>query len=390
MSQKIPIITFCALLSSILTFAWYNNWIILNFPAKTTPQEHITEHSITKKEVPFFFFKNNAENCEKKELLWSTKTEKNIQLLVQTWLTLLDEEELLAKKSSLQIVSLNQNKTTAFISFDRPPFNDESPTFKKLIAFETLLKTIRTSIPFLKSVQFLTHHQIINDYHLDFSRPWPVDGFLQAKPLIKNDAKKWSHKKTVTIMLDPAGDAQNTGRIIGDNFERGITLQYAQKLKKALEELIPYARIILTRFPGETLEPLQNAAFSNRLNADIYISINFYPALNELSRCFIYNLVYDPTTDFWHKKQKRQVFLPYNAAHLNQLNKSCALTNTIYANLKPLQNQGLFALEPIYRFPFKPIIGVQAASFGFEIGLHQKDDWQLFVKPLAQAIKAAL
>lgn len=38
-----------------------------------------------------------------------------------------------------------------------------------------------------------------------------------------------------TLMIDPAGDAKHAGRVIEDSFERGITLQCAEKLKKMLK-----------------------------------------------------------------------------------------------------------------------------------------------------------
>ena len=38
--------------------------------------------------------------------------------------------------------------------------------------------------------------------------------------------------KKFTIMLDPSGDAKHTGRIINKTFERGISLQCAEVLKK--------------------------------------------------------------------------------------------------------------------------------------------------------------
>ena len=70
--------------------------------------------------------------------------------------------------------------------------------------------------------------------------------------------------KPFSIMLDPAGDAQTTGRIIDDNYERGVTLQLCEDIKKQLEAEQPKnTRIVLTRFPGETIDPLQNANFAN-------------------------------------------------------------------------------------------------------------------------------
>ncbi len=41
-------------------------------------------------------------------------------------------------------------------------------------------------------------------------------------------------REQFTIMIDPAGDAKHTGRLIGDTLERGISLQCAEQLKTAL------------------------------------------------------------------------------------------------------------------------------------------------------------
>jgi len=35
-------------------------------------------------------------------------------------------------------------------------------------------------------------------------------------------------------MLNPAGDAHDAGRTLSDGFERGVTRQFAEKLKKSL------------------------------------------------------------------------------------------------------------------------------------------------------------
>ena len=69
---------------------------------------------------------------------------------------------------------------------------------------------------------------------------------------------------------------KDAGRIVNDSFERGLTLQFAQELKKELELNFNNIRVVLTRIPGETLESLQNANFANRLNVDFYLSIHFY------------------------------------------------------------------------------------------------------------------
>src|SRR5579872_3367872 len=81
------------------------------------------------------------------------------------------------------------------------------------------------------------------------------------------------HRK-VTIMLDPAGDARETGRIIEDSLERAVTIQFAQQLRDVLTSQLPNSTVIITRTPGEELQPLQQANFANRLPVDLYLNIN--------------------------------------------------------------------------------------------------------------------
>jgi hypothetical protein len=52
------------------------------------------------------------------------------------------------------------------------------------------------------------------------------------------------------------------------------------------------------------------------------------------------------------------------------------------------QKNGLVQLQPVIGLPLKPLVGIQATAIGCEIGLHNKDDWKLFVEPLAQSITA--
>jgi hypothetical protein len=43
---------------------------------------------------------------------------------------------------------------------------------------EGLLKTLRENDIKIQRIHFLLHHQPLVDYHLDFSHPWPLEGFL--------------------------------------------------------------------------------------------------------------------------------------------------------------------------------------------------------------------
>src|SRR5690606_15053887 len=114
-----------------------------------------------------------------------------------------------------------------------------------------------------------------------------------------------------TIMIDPSGDTKHTGRIIQDTFERGITLQCAEQLKKELKKILPNIHIVLTRIPGETIQPLQNAAFANRLQVDLYLSIYFYFEPEIPAHISLYYYL-SHQTDYWH------TYIPLSFYHVTQ------------------------------------------------------------------------
>ncbi|MGZ6255121.1 MAG: N-acetylmuramoyl-L-alanine amidase [Candidatus Chromulinivorax sp.] len=187
-----------------------------------------------------------------------------------------------------------------------------------------------------------------------------------------------------TIMLDPAGDAKHTGRLIEDTFERGISLQCAEQLKTQLIENFKNIRVILTRVPGETIQPLQNASFANRLNINLYISLYFYDEPELPTHVTLYHYIESPITDFWHKAESLRLY-NINQAYL--------------INIKTTQNWGILFLETfsdkkytkffkprgLFAIPFTPLIGIKAPALAIEVGLKNKEDWQHIIEPIITA-----
>lgn len=194
--------------------------------------------------------------------------------------------------------------------------------------------------------------------------------------------------QTFSIMLDPAGDAQHTGRQIGDSLERGITLQFAEQLKKTLEDkYCSSVRVILSRFPGETIHPLQNANFSNRLDIDCYVSIHFYQETQTKPRLFIYRFSYN---DDFITKIPELSFCPFDQAH--QLNSATtkAWCTTLTLTLNQEEYRQLFECSGVIDLPFKPLIGIKAPAFAIEVGLHNKGDWTRYIQPVAHGLGALI
>src|SRR5580692_10457797 len=96
----------------------------------------------------------------------------------------------------------------------------------------------------------------------------------------------------LTIMLCPDGDAQHTGRHIDGTFERSLTLQFTEELKKKLEKEHKDCSFISTRAAGDTIAPLQHAQFANRMNVDLYVSLHFFEETCTKPRIYLYQFSY--------------------------------------------------------------------------------------------------
>lgn len=186
-----------------------------------------------------------------------------------------------------------------------------------------------------------------------------------------------------TIMLDPAGDAQYTGRVIDDCFERGITLQCVEQLQAALTQRFPKIRVVLTRMPGETRQPLQHANFANRLDVDLYISIHCYPESKPKSQLYLYYFSYN---DPFASTPSPYAMCPYDKAYLYSLQTTKKWSDLIARTLRDGQYAPSFIFHGVYALPFAPLIGIKKPAIAFEIGLKQKDSWKQFIEPIIASL----
>lgn len=162
-------------------FAYNQEWMIFHIPSMQKKNTLPTQtNKITKKIVNRIFWHHNRWNTEQTELLWSDDKAENCIRLIASWLLLLEEEHSMSKKVTIQSVILSPSGADAYCSFDRNPFDKNHATFDKLMWIEGFLKTIRENGIKIQTIQFLVHHQPLNDFHLDFSNPWPITGFLET------------------------------------------------------------------------------------------------------------------------------------------------------------------------------------------------------------------
>lgn len=191
-----------------------------------------------------------------------------------------------------------------------------------------------------------------------------------------------------TIMLDPYGDAQHTGRIIDNTFERGLTLQCAEYLKKELNQQFPQIRVILSRIPGEIVEPLQNASFANKLQVDLYLSICFYQTNTIPCPVHFYYYKVSPTDDM-HIAQSLHWYNVHTVylAHLSQTKKIAA---TFFNTLHHSEFAQVCCAHQPQGIPIIQLKGINAPALLVEMGLCNKDEWKHIIPACIKSIEQVI
>ena len=196
-------------------------------------------------------------------------------------------------------------------------------------------------------------------------------------------------EKPFTIMLDPFGDAANSGRMIEDTLERGITLQCAEELRDTLYKKYNGIRVVITRTPGETIPELQNASFANRLDVDIYISLLFYQEYQTKPHIGIYYYVVNPSIDT-HHQDNLSIIYPYSQAYLPNLMFTQTFAKHVGSIFKNKKQQHYFTLLGVYGLPLQPLLGIQPPAILIEAGLLKIDDWQKLIEPLVASLEGII
>lgn len=158
--KKVGISLLVGLSAALIFYAIHHSWIIIRLPHASHDMPH---HQTEKRSVKLFFWQHDTWKSEPTELLWSDDMTHTIKHMVDQWLTLMDEEQLIDKKVSLQSVIINPQSQELFLSFDRTPFHEELPAYENYMILNGLLKTLRDNNISFQHLRLLVHHQPIVD-----------------------------------------------------------------------------------------------------------------------------------------------------------------------------------------------------------------------------------
>jgi len=174
------LLALASFVAGLVLISIQKNFIILNFnTTKLANHQTQTQTNFTKKNITLWFWQNEQWHSEQTIILWGQDSANNLTSLVQNWLALATEEQIIKNKINLQAALVSKNEQTAYLSFGNTLFNKNLSTYQKLLIIESLLKTIRTNQTGIQEIQFLVQHQIMQDSQLDFANPWPITGFLK-------------------------------------------------------------------------------------------------------------------------------------------------------------------------------------------------------------------
>lgn len=190
-------------------------------------------------------------------------------------------------------------------------------------------------------------------------------------------------KQTFTLVIDPAGDTQYHGRIIGNQFERNLTLECAEFLKKELNAIFPELRIVLTRFPGETPTPFKNASFANKIGSNLFISLMLYQQ-QETRTVAIYLF---GTQDTYQPSASTPLhFTPLYKVHQPSAARSKHYAQQLYDQLAVTLKKTGIVRAPL-AVAFAPLEGIACPAFALELSVKNKHDALSMTSELVNALK---
>lgn len=191
-----------------------------------------------------------------------------------------------------------------------------------------------------------------------------------------------SKYKPIVIMLDPAGDHNDSGRLIKNQYERTITIKYTQAIKQELEKGASRVLILLSRIPGQKIQQIEKAQCANQLNIDLFIRFQFYQTEKIKAQMHFFYYKTEP----WNHSAAT-IFVPFEKAHITNRIKTDHFARHFKKSLSDKILDRYYDIHDPIGIPCKPLKGILAPAVCIEIGLKDPDHWSECVKPIAESLE---
>jgi hypothetical protein len=367
------ILSIVSILGGMLFFSVTHNIIIIRFPSPT--QSESTHKPLHKTLMRFTYWKGTTRSYEWRPIIQDDEDIVNAQRIITTYWTIIEDNGLLSSRIHVESTATDRTGKVLLCSLSNNPCSIETSTLDAWLIIEGLILTLRELMPQFQKILFLVNHEPLIHPNLDYSRPWPLEGFSTHAQFSDNYTKpshgvvKTALDHQLILYINPSGTAYHPGRTIGNLFERGIAIHCAQALRDELAVRMPLTRVVINQAREETRDALQHINQANKIRANMYIHLSFYQTQNNTPDLTIFTFRWHPTTDLWKREIKWDTFVPFHEAHM----ATAALSNNIAQHMfyyaattrpYPLCAAALLAL------PYKPLTGIAIPAVAIEIGIN--------------------
>lgn len=193
------------------------------------------------------------------------------------------------------------------------------------------------------------------------------------------------------VILDPAGHAKDSGRLLVEGYERGQTLKFAQALQEALVK--KYAvRPVISREPGEEMtHRLQIPSFCNRLcgtttSSSFFLRLHLYREKSEKPRLFLYHLLFNPLVDLAPREPNPLALVPLYQAHFARVHMTRFFGRKMYEYLNQDKLKKHFDCYPLMGLPLRSLVGITSPAILLEVGICRENKWQSLIGAVVDSL----
>jgi N-acetylmuramoyl-L-alanine amidase len=196
----------------------------------------------------------------------------------------------------------------------------------------------------------------------------------------------WNSQKPVfTVILDPAGDAQHTGRSLSLGYERSVTLYIAGEIQRIILQRCPHITVLLTRQPGQLTNFLQTAQFANRVPATLFVRLHaFEEKTHTIPSITVYRYRHEDEVPLTHQL----AFVPAQQAYRYALTTTTAYTATI----NQLLSQDIYRTQchygGIFGIPLIALVGIQVPAVVIDSGVTNQQSVSVTAQIIADCIQS--
>lgn len=184
------------------------------------------------------------------------------------------------------------------------------------------------------------------------------------------------------IAWSAAGDMYTPGRVISQQFERGISLQIITALEKKIQEKKVSVSMVTINPAGSSIIQEEKAHRINILPADFAIEIQCY--LEPISPCItIYHYGYEP---FCISMPNSLFWCPLEKSYIINFSRTKSYSETLIKILQATTSGLSVTVQGPFFLPLSSLRGIVTPCLILEFGLTQNDSWVDYIDALAESI----